>query len=195
MDRRSHWENVYHTKQATEVSWFEVEPATSLALIQGVAPTGGRIIDVGGGASLLVDRLVGAKIWDVTVLDVSATALELTQVRLQEKAHLVRWIQADITKVQQLGVYDIWHDRAVFHFLTTPEDRAAYLDRLHAERSARLHVRRHDGHHAGHFRKSTGLSAGLQSEARPRLSHRADRSHYVPVMQGDHQSGVLPVRG
>ena len=132
MDRRSHWENVYHTKQATEVSWFEVEPATSLALIQGVAPTGGRIIDVGGGASLLVDRLVAAKIWDVTVLDVSATALELAQARLREKAHYVRWIQADITEAQQLGVYDIWHDRAVFHFLTTPQDRAAYLDRLHA---------------------------------------------------------------
>lgn len=130
MDRHAHWEGVYHAKHLTEVSWFEVEPAVSLALIQSVAPTGGRIIDVGGGASLLVDRLVETRRWDVTVLDVSATALQLAQARLREQADRVRWIEADITQAQQLGAYDIWHDRAVFHFLTTPEDRAAYLDRL-----------------------------------------------------------------
>lgn len=129
MDRRSHWENVYHTKSATDVSWFEAEPTTSLSLIQSIAP-GGRIIDVGGGASLLVDCLVAAGTWEVTVLDVSATALELAQTRLQEQAHRVKWIQADITEVQQLGTYDIWHDRAVFHFLTSLDERAAYLARL-----------------------------------------------------------------
>lgn len=80
MDRRSHWENVYHKKPATEVSWFEAEPTISLSLIQSVAPRGGRLIDV-GGASLLVDRLVAAGTWDVTVLHVSATALELAQAR------------------------------------------------------------------------------------------------------------------
>jgi len=131
MDRRSHWETVYHTNQATEVSWFEAEPATSLALIQSVAPEGGKIIDVGGGASLLVDRLVAAGNWDVTVLDVSATALEVAQARLQDKADRVQWIQADITEVLQLDGYDVWHDRAVFHFLTATEDRASYLARLH----------------------------------------------------------------
>ena len=130
MDRHAHWEGVYHAKHTTEVSWFEVEPAVSLALIQSVAPTGGQIIDVGGGASLLVDRLVETRRWDVTVLDVSATALELAQARLRQQADRVRWIEADITQAQQLGTYDIWHDRAVFHFLTRPEDRAAYLDRL-----------------------------------------------------------------
>jgi 2-polyprenyl-3-methyl-5-hydroxy-6-metoxy-1,4-benzoquinol methylase len=129
MDRRSHWENVYHTKSATNVSWFEAEPTTSLSLIQSVA-TGGQIIDVGGGASLLVDCLVAVGTWEVTVLDVSATALELAQTRLHEQAHRVKWIQADITEVQQLGTYDVWHDRAVFHFLTSLDDRAAYLAQL-----------------------------------------------------------------
>jgi len=131
LDRRSHWEHVYHTKPTTEVSWFEAEPVTSLALIQSVAPGGGRIIDVGGGASSLVDRLVAAGNWEVTVLDISATALKLAQERLQELANQVHWIQADITEVEQLGTYDIWHDRAVFHFLTTSEDRDNYLTRLH----------------------------------------------------------------
>ena len=98
VDRRSHWENVYHTKPSTEVSWFEAEPATSLAMIQRVAPGGGRIIDVGGGASLLVDRLVAAGIWEVTVLDISANALQLAQARLREQARQVHWIQSDITE-------------------------------------------------------------------------------------------------
>lgn len=131
MDRRSHWEHVYHTKPTTEVSWFEAEPATSLELIQSVAPGGGRIIDVGGGASLLVDRLVAAGNWEVTVLDISATAMKLAQHRLQEQARQVHWIHADITEVEQLGTYDIWHDRAVFHFLTAPTDRDRYLSQLH----------------------------------------------------------------
>ncbi|MBX9788796.1 MAG: class I SAM-dependent methyltransferase [Pirellulales bacterium] len=132
MDRRAHWEGVYQTRPATETSWFEPLPAVSLSLIRGVAPAGGRIIDVGGGTSSLVDQLVEEGMWEVTVLDVSGTALEQAQARLQEKAARVRWIQADITEAVRLGTYDIWHDRAVFHFLTTPADRAAYLDRLRA---------------------------------------------------------------
>ena len=131
MDRRRHWENVYRTKRETEVSWYEAEPAVSLALIQNVAPNGGRIIDVGGGASLLVDHLVTAGKWDVTVLDISAAALEMAKARLCEKASEVQWIEADVTEVQHLGKYDIWHDRAVFHFLTEPEDRHRYLVRLY----------------------------------------------------------------
>jgi len=83
------------------------------------------------GASLLVDRLVAAGNWDVTVLDVSATALEVAQARLGETAQHVHWIQADITEVSKLATYDIWHDRAVFHFLTDTEDRERYLARLH----------------------------------------------------------------
>ncbi len=131
MDRRTHWENVYLTKPSTEVSWFEAEPAISVELIHGVAPEGGRIIDVGGGASLLVDRLVAAGNWEVTVLVISAHALKLAQDRLAEQANKVHWIQADITQVEQLSTFDVWHDRAVFHFLTTAEDREKYLTRLH----------------------------------------------------------------
>jgi 2-polyprenyl-3-methyl-5-hydroxy-6-metoxy-1,4-benzoquinol methylase len=130
MDFQHHWENVYQTKKATEVSWFEAELRTSLTLIESIAPSGGRIIDIGGGASLLVDRLVATGKWEVTVLDISATALKLAQTRLQENARRVGWIQADVTESQQLGIYDVWHDRAVFHFLTTPEARERYLARL-----------------------------------------------------------------
>ncbi|MGE0536559.1 MAG: trans-aconitate 2-methyltransferase [Pirellulales bacterium] len=130
MLRRVHWDDIYRTKKATEVSWFEAEPEVSLTLLHRVAPQGGSIIDVGGGASLLVDRLVAAGNWDVTVLDVSAAALDLARRRVADTSGRVRWMQADITEVEQLGTYDVWHDRAVFHFLTRPEDREAYLTRL-----------------------------------------------------------------
>jgi len=188
MDRRSHWENVYRTKQATEVSWFEAEPATSLALIQSVAPGGGRIIDVGGGASLLVDRLLAAGNWDVTVLDVSAAALDLAKARLRDKAPQVQWIQGDITEVEQFGTYDIWHDRAVFHFLTAPEDRDRYLIRLRSalrpggnlvlgtfslqgpEKCSGLPVCRYDAH---------SLAATLGADFR--LVHQHEYSHLTPA--------------
>lgn len=140
MDRQSHWENVYHTKPATEVSWFETEPTVSLGLIHSVAPAGGRMIDVGGGASTLVDHLMAKGNWDVTVLDVSSAALALAQARLGEQARRVQWLQADITEVQPLGTFDVWHDRAVFHFLISPEDRAAYLARLNDALSPGGHV-------------------------------------------------------
>jgi 2-polyprenyl-3-methyl-5-hydroxy-6-metoxy-1,4-benzoquinol methylase len=140
MDRESHWENAYHTKPATEMSWFEAEPKISLDLIHSVAPAGGRIIDVGGGASALADHLVAAGIWDVTVLDVSSAALALAQARLGEQARRVQWLQADITEVQPLGTFDVWHDRAVFHFLVSPEDRAAYLARLNDALCPGAHV-------------------------------------------------------
>lgn len=129
-DRRLHWEHVYQTRQAAELSWFEAEPAASLSLIQSISPEGGRIIDVGGGASLLVNRLLAAGHWDVTVLDISPAALALARAHLGTEAIRVRWIEADITKVQELGSYDVWHDRAVFHFLISSEDRAAYLAQL-----------------------------------------------------------------
>ena len=129
-DRVAHWENVYSTKQTTEVSWFEAEPTTSLSLIDRVLPQGGRIIDVGGGASFLVDRLVAKGCWEVTVLDIASSAIEHSQKRLRETAWKVHWICDDITVTTQLEKYDVWHDRAVFHFLTNPNDRQAYLNRL-----------------------------------------------------------------
>ncbi len=129
-DRVAHWENVYSTKQTTEVSWFEAEPTTSLNLIDRVLPQGGRIIDVGGGASFLVDRLVANACWEVTVLDIASSAIEHARKRLGETACNVHWICDDITETSQLEKYDVWHDRAVFHFLTNPYDRQAYLNRL-----------------------------------------------------------------
>ena len=130
--RCSHWDRVYRTRQSNEVSWFESEPQTSLDLIEFYAPSGGRIIDVGGGASFLVDRLLDTAAWEITVLDISITAIEHSRARLGERAKQVAWIHADITETNELATYDVWHDRAVFHFLTTPEDREAYLNRLNS---------------------------------------------------------------
>lgn len=135
-DRVAHWENVYSTKQTTEVSWFEAEPTTSLNLLERTLPQGGKIIDVGGGASFLVDRLVSKGNWDVTVLDISSTAIEHSKRRLGDAESKVSWICADITETKQLKSYDVWHDRAVFHFLTNPIDRQAYLDRLNESLSS-----------------------------------------------------------
>jgi len=130
LDRAAHWENVYQTRQTNEVSWFEAEPIASLDLIQRAAPLGGRIIDVGGGASFLVDRLVANAKWDVTVLDISSAAIVHARNRLGQSAQRVNWICADIVETMLLGTYDVWHDRAVFHFLTNPQDQKAYLERL-----------------------------------------------------------------
>ena len=129
--RRAHWENVYATKRENEVSWFQESPAPSLALIAevGAAPASG-IIDIGGGASRLVDRLIEQGFNDVTVLDVSVAALETAKVRLGERASDAHWLVADATTWEPTRTYDIWHDRAAFHFLTEEPDRAAYVVRL-----------------------------------------------------------------
>lgn len=130
MDRRTHWNDVYRTNSSTQVSWFEADPRMSLDLVLSVAPNGGRLIDVGGGASFLVDRLLALGNWQITVLDVSSQAIERAQARLGDGSKRVKWMTTDITEVTDLGVYDIWHDRAVFHFLTVPEERTAYRERM-----------------------------------------------------------------
>lgn len=128
MDRQAHWNNVYKEKSPTEVSWFEAEPQVSLDLIQSVAPVGCSVIDVGGGASRLIDRLLDVGYGPVAVLDVSAVALEKAQARLDNRASRVRWIVSDILECKELGQFDVWHDRAVFHFLTDPAQRRQYVD-------------------------------------------------------------------
>ena len=133
--RQAHWENVYTTKGEAEVSWFQQSPAPSLDLIvQAGATRESAIIDIGGGASRLVDNLVEQGFEDVTVLDLSAAALAAARSRLEGhfggSAQKARWIVADATTWEPARVYDIWHDRAAFHFLTDPADRAAYIDRL-----------------------------------------------------------------
>jgi SAM-dependent methyltransferase len=126
-DRKTHWEHVYSTKAETGVSWYQDEPRLSLELIGAVVPAeGGRIIDVGGGASVLVDRLLDLPFGEIAVLDISETALGKAKARLGQRAKRVRWLVADVTNTPELGTFDVWHDRAVFHFLTDPADRRRY---------------------------------------------------------------------
>ena len=129
--RQAHWENVYGTKGEKEVSWFQDSPTISLDLIDatGVAK-GASILDIGGGASRLVDALLDQGFESLTVLDLSEKALATTRARLGRKAANVRWIVADVTKWEPAESYDVWHDRAAFHFLMEPHDRAAYAERL-----------------------------------------------------------------
>ncbi len=130
-DRTSHWQNVYTTKAETDVSWYQDDPATSLRLIRDANATpASRIIDIGGGASRLVDALLAAGFRAVTVLDISAAALEVARARIGERAAEVDWIAADVTTWTPQRQYDIWHDRAAFHFLTEERDRRAYIENL-----------------------------------------------------------------
>jgi SAM-dependent methyltransferase len=132
MDAHSHWEKVYATKRPEMVSWYRPHLETSLALIERSASTlAAPIIDVGGGASTLVDDLLLRGYEDVTVLDISKAALDIARRRLGPDAGRVRWLVADILDTQlPPNAYEIWHDRAVFHFLTRPEQRATYLRQL-----------------------------------------------------------------
>lgn len=129
MESKEHWEQVYSAKASTQVSWFQPHAERSLKLIRdaGVARSG-AIIDVGGGASTLVDDLLALGHDDVTVLDLSSAALAAAQARLGPGAARVQWIETDVLDAALARHrYDVWHDRAVFHFLTEPHDRSAYV--------------------------------------------------------------------
>ena len=127
-EKKYHWEKVYNTKQANEVSWTQEIPQTSLDFIRGFGlPLSAKIIDIGGGDSKLVDFLLSEGFTDITVLDISEKALERARLRLGEKAGQVKWIVSDITEFEPKEHYDIWHDRATFHFLTSPEQVKTYL--------------------------------------------------------------------
>lgn len=131
VDRHAHWEEVYRTKATDAVSWFQPLPRPSADLLDlvGATPRSG-IIDIGGGASTLVDWLLDKGFRDVTVLDLSEAALAAARARLGKAASTVTWIAADAIKWRPARAYDIWHDRAAFHFLVDPDDRAAYVGRL-----------------------------------------------------------------
>ena len=126
--RRQHWESIYRTKAEDELSWHQDEPTLSLRLIREVASPESRIIDIGGGTSPLAARLSEDGFGCVTVLDISDAAVRRSRTRSQPLARGARWIRADVTKAKRLGRFDIWHDRAVFHFLTDLRDRRAYVD-------------------------------------------------------------------
>jgi ubiquinone/menaquinone biosynthesis C-methylase UbiE len=130
MQSKSHWENVYASKDITEVSWFQQHPELSLQFIEQTGvDKAGQIIDVGGGASTLVDDLLANGYDNVTVLDISGAALQAAQKRLGQLASKVTWLEASIIEVKlPENFYDVWHDRAVFHFLTRAEDRARYVE-------------------------------------------------------------------
>jgi len=130
MERAAHWDRVYR-KDSAQFSWFEAVPSISLRLIEaaGLSPAT-RIIDIGGGDSHLVDQLLRRGVSFLAVLDVSRTAFERARERLGREADGVSWIQADVTGPWTVPEVDIWHDRAVFHFLTTVADRTAYVERL-----------------------------------------------------------------
>lgn len=129
---RAHWDNAYATKGEAGVSWFEDVPAVSLELIrQAGAGPASSIVDIGGGASRLADALLREGVGRITVLDISPAALDAAKARLGAAADDIEWIAADVTEWKPERRYDIWHDRAAFHFLTEADARAAYVERLH----------------------------------------------------------------
>lgn len=140
-DSKTHWQDVYATKATTAVSWYQETPAPSLDLLQltGAGPETG-IIDIGGGASILVDTLLGLGYGDLSVLDISPTALEAAQARLGRSVGKVEWIVADVTQWRPERSYDIWHDRAAFHFLVEESSRSAYVERLRSALPVGGHV-------------------------------------------------------
>jgi len=169
MQSKAHWEKVYSSKSTDAVSWFQPHADLSLNLIKATgAGRGAGIIDVGGGASTLVDDLLAEGYADLTVLDLSAAALEAARQRLGVQAGKVCWIEADITGAAlPASRYDIWHDRAVFHFLTDPAERAAYVQTvLHAVKPG------------GHVIVATFAEDGpLQCSGLPVMRYRSDELH------------------
>lgn len=140
-ERREHWEKVFREKREDEVSWFQEQPSQSLALIAktNVGPTA-KIVDVGGGASRLVDALLDAGYADLAVVDIAEAALAKARARLGPRAARVRWVASDITKWTPDTTFDVWHDRAVFHFMIRPEDRSAYLATMRRALAPNAHV-------------------------------------------------------
>jgi ubiquinone/menaquinone biosynthesis C-methylase UbiE len=142
MESKTHWEEVYDTKDATKVSWFQENPDLSLQLIENTCVGSlAQVIDVGGGASNLVDNLLDRNYQNVTVLDISASALQVAQERIGSQANVVTWLDADITQIElPYQFYDVWHDRAVFHFLTRASDRQKYVEAVMHSVKAGGHV-------------------------------------------------------
>jgi len=128
MDRAAHWDKIYGNKQPTELSWYRAHLDTSLHLIGNAAPSrDARVVDIGGGESTLVDDLLARGYANLSVLDISATALAVARARLGAAADRVKWLCGDVTTcVLEPHTYDVWHDRATFHFLTAEPDRMAY---------------------------------------------------------------------
>lgn len=129
LNTKNHWENIYKTKSLDEVSWYQPTPATSLDFIQSLKlDLNAAIIDVGGGDSYLVDHLLSAGYTNITVLDISSAAIDRAKNRLANRANLVKWIVCDVNDFNPTQTYDLWHDRAAFHFLTQNDQIKQYVD-------------------------------------------------------------------
>jgi len=127
-NRKEHWEHIYSGKKSTEVSWYQQHPQHSLELIKAAGvDASARIIDIGGGASTLVDFMLDAGYQNLTVLDIAHGAIEQAKSRLGARADTVTWFEQDVTTFSPDEPYDVWHDRAVFHFLTDKLDRSSYV--------------------------------------------------------------------
>jgi SAM-dependent methyltransferase len=131
-ERKAHWEAIYETRAPDEVSWYQANPELSIRLIKAVTDgdVNQRLLDVGGGASLLTDYLVELGYRSIGVLDVALGALARVKDRLGAHARSVEWFETDVTKFDSPHGWDVWHDRAVFHFLTDPDDRRSYVESL-----------------------------------------------------------------
>lgn len=190
MNRTEHWNQVYQTSPPDDVSWFQTRPMTSLRLVEACdVGKGDGIIDVGGGASVLVDFLLDAGYTRLAVLDIAAAALEHAQRRLSARASAVDWFAADVTAFVPTRRFALWHDRAVFHFLTDKADREKYVETMkrtltpdgHAviatfaidgpEKCSGLNVRRYD---------APAISAELGAEFR--LLEQVNETHVTPWM-------------
>ncbi len=142
MESKAHWDRIYATNPHTQVSWYRHHLEVSLRLIErtGIDKTA-HIIDIGGGASTLVDDLLDRGFRHITVLDISAAALHAAQERIGCRGADVNWLEADITKATlPAGCYDLWHDRATFHFLTLDKDRRGYVEAVRHSVKAQGHV-------------------------------------------------------
>ena len=142
MESRAHWDRIYATKPYTQVSWYQQHLEVSLRLIERTGiDKAAHIIDVGGGASTLVEDLLARGFQHVTVLDISAAALRAAQERIACRADDVQWLEADITEATlPADHYDLWHDRATFHFLTRIEDRQKYIEKVRHSVKERGHI-------------------------------------------------------
>lgn len=133
IERTKHWEKIYKTKGLNEVSWYQPTPVTSLTFIQELqVPITAKIIDIGGGDSLLADHLLDLDYQDITVLDISAEALERAKTRLGSRASKVKWIESDIVDFIPTEEYDLWHDRATFHFLVNEDEIEKYVETVNS---------------------------------------------------------------
>lgn len=131
LDRKAHWENVFSTKEANEVSWFQTIPQTSLNFFkENNIPLESAIVDIGGGDSFLAEHLLNLGYTNITVLDISQSAINRAKNRIGEKASQISWVISDITEFQSDKKYDVWHDRAVFHFLKDKSDQEKYKSAL-----------------------------------------------------------------